>query len=138
VALGNTATTSVDVYLYDSVNKIFPITPKSLALGQSPSQMAVGQVNKSDAYLDIAVTTPSDGTVKLLLGKGDGTFYGVNSFQAGQQPTSIALGDVNGDGNLDIVVTNNLAIGPGTVSVLLGNGGGGFSAPYTFSSGGAN
>src|ERR1035437_8509611 len=40
---------------------------------------------------------------------------------------SVAVGDFNGDGKLDLAVDN--AGSPGTVSVLLGNGDGTFQAP---------
>ncbi len=43
----------------------------------------------------------------------------------GDQPRSLAVADINGDGNLDLVVTNE---NDNIVSVLLGDGSGGFSA----------
>ena len=48
--------------------------------------------------------------------------------------TNPALGDLNGDGRLDLVMPNNCS---GTVSVLLGTAGGGFGAKTDFASGGS-
>jgi hypothetical protein len=64
-----------------------------------------------------------------------GTFGNPASYAAGQQPYAVALADINGDGNLDIVVANRVATG--TVSILFGDGNGGFSAPSTIPTGGA-
>src|SRR5262249_6224277 len=54
------------------------------------------------------------------------SFSAPRNFNSGSNPYSVAVGDFNGDGKLDLATalrnTNN-------VSVLLGNGAGGFSAP---------
>jgi hypothetical protein len=54
----------------------------------------------------------------VLLGNGDGTFQAQNTFAVGSEPQSIAVADLNGDGNPDLVVTN---VWSRTVSVLLGS-----------------
>ena len=78
----------------------------------------------------------SGGGLKLLLGNGDGTF---------QQPPLIVLpagfglhhpaaGDVNNDGNMDVVVTTESQVGrEDTGFVLLGNGNGTFQTPLPIS-----
>ena len=53
-------------------------------------------------------------------------------FATGSGPFSVAIGDVNGDGQPDLVVANADA---NTVSVLLGNGAGGFGAKNDFATG---
>ncbi len=68
--------------------------------------IAAGDFN-GDGVLDLAVTgqsfsNPADGTVTVLLGKGDGTF------QAGSSLETVGFGqivaaDLNGDGKLDLV-----------------------------------
>jgi len=66
----------------------------------------------------------SDGAVAVLAGRGDGTFLLVKGEvydSGGRQAESMAVADVNGDGNLDIMVANQV---PGVVGVLLGNGDG--------------
>ena len=67
----------------------------------------------------------------MLLGNGNGTFQTEHAFPTGLSPDSVAIGDVNGDGIPDLVVTGG-AIG---VSVLLGNGNGTFQAQQTFPTG---
>jgi hypothetical protein len=53
------------------------------------------------------------------------------AYYAGQEPFSVAVGDLNGDGTPDLAV----ASGTSWVSVLLGNGDGTFQAARNFSAG---
>src|SRR5690606_38652189 len=53
------------------------------------------------------------------------------NFFAGASPISLAVGDINGDSDPDIVVANFGSFFVGTVSVLIGNGNGGFTAGTT-------
>ena len=56
------------------------------------------------------------------------------NWPAGPSPRSVAVADFNEDGRLDLAVVNfNTDLG--TVSVLLGNGSGGFAAPVNFATG---
>jgi FG-GAP-like repeat len=49
-----------------------------------------------------------DSTVGVLLGKGDGTFAPQTTYATGFTPFSVAVGDFNGDGILDLAVANDL------------------------------
>ena len=69
--------------------------------------------------------TTVSGTVSVFLGNGDGTFKPQVTYTVGTEPEGIAAADVNGDGKLDLIVTNT-GIDDSTVSVLLGNGDGTF------------
>src|SRR5262249_97265 len=60
---------------------------------------------------------------------GDGTLEAPQKLGEGQGSSSVALGDFNGDGKLDLAVAN---FGNNTVSVLLGNGDGTFQAAQHF------
>jgi len=86
------------------------------------------------AALDLAVANVNSSNVSVLLGNADGTFQAAQNFAAGSSPSSVALGDVDGDGNLDLAVANNVT--PGSVSVLLGNGDGTFQPAQEFGAGG--
>ncbi|MEN8719160.1 MAG: VCBS repeat-containing protein, partial [Oceanococcaceae bacterium] len=58
-----------------------------------------------------------------------GTFEAVTNFGVGDSPRSVTPGDFNGDGDLDLAVANFVIGGTGSVSILLGDGSGGFSSP---------
>jgi hypothetical protein len=58
--------------------------------------------------------------------------FPAGAFNTGPGPVSVAVGDFNRDGILDIVTANSRG---NTVSVLLGNGDGTFQAPRNFAAG---
>jgi len=91
-------------------------------------------------FPDIVVAN-DDGQIGVLLGHGNGQFDGPVVYSpGGSQPTSTIVADLNHDGNLDLIVANNCALGsncgPGAVGVLMGNGNGTFQRAVTYSSGG--
>jgi hypothetical protein len=65
------------------------------------------------------------GTASVLLGNGDGTFQAPQTFGTGVSPTSMAVGDFNGDGRPDFAVSNSFS---NSVSVFTDSGGGNFSS----------
>jgi uncharacterized protein YfaP (DUF2135 family) len=118
-------------------------TPVAYGLGDAGDAVTVGDVNgdgKPDILVAIlggnAMVANSVGGVAVLLNKGDGTFQPAISYPAGPMPESVALGDLNGDGKVDLAVADANLPGPtGSVSVLLGNGDGTFSSPVAFATG---
>ena len=92
--------------------------------------IAVGDFN-GDGIPDMAVVSPvinGSNTVTILLGKGDGTFtQAANSPMTvtGTDPSSIVVGDFNGDDIPDLAVANNNS---DMVTILLGKGDGTFTA----------
>jgi hypothetical protein len=71
----------------------------------------------------LAATDAYGTAVNVLLGNGDGTFKTARAFPTGNYPNSVAVGDINGDGKPDLVVTSSF---DNTASVFLGNGDGTF------------
>jgi FG-GAP-like repeat len=63
---------------------------------------AVADFNR-DHKPDLAISVTTTDSVAVLLGNGDGTFQPAVNYAVGSSPQGIAIGDVNGDGNPDIV-----------------------------------
>src|SRR5215831_17268668 len=102
-----------------------------------PTSVVKGDFNR-DGNLDLVVTGCGDANcitqaaVIVLLGDGSGRFSRGGQFVAGPPnttPDTLASGDFNGDGTPDLAVVNNGVNQFGSVSILLGDGSGGFLAP---------
>jgi VCBS repeat protein len=74
-----------------------------------------------DHKLDIAFLSLVSGqvSIEIALGNGDGTFSATISYPAASNASRVVLGDVNGEGKLDVVV-----ISAGNLQVFLGHGDG--------------
>jgi hypothetical protein len=111
--------------------------PRAFSAGANPWFVAVADFN-GDGLLDLAVANfdpLGSGTVSVLLGNGDGTFQAARNFPVGDKPTSVVVGDFNGDGIPDLAVANYALSGTPSVSVLLGNGNGTFQTARNFAAG---
>jgi hypothetical protein len=99
------------------------------------SGIVSGDFNQ-DGIPDIAAmsqgSTGSDGDVAVFLGNGDGTFRGPVDNVLGTFPVSIAMGDFDGDGILDVATVDYFA---NAAYVSLGNGDGTFKTPVAYAVG---
>jgi hypothetical protein len=100
--------------------------PAKYAVGWEAVSVAAGDFT-GNGILDLVVADLGSSnpylysSVSVLLGNGDGTFQPAQEFAAGISPRSVAVGDFNGDGILDLAVA-----GASGTRVLLGNGDGSF------------
>jgi hypothetical protein len=93
-----------------------------------PNSVALGDLN-GDGKPDLATANSGDytnaNTVSVLLGRGDGSFRAKREYVVGRGPYSLAIGDLNGDGNPDLATSHHGEVA-GTVFVLLNRGDGTF------------
>ena len=132
LAVVNTNSNNVSILLGTGTGSFGPATNFATG-GTAPRYVAVGDFN-GDGILDLAVTNAgSTSNVSILLGTGTGSFGPATSFATGGTfPTSVAVGDFNGDGILDLAVTNTNS---NTVAILLGTGTGSFGPATIFAVG---
>jgi uncharacterized protein (TIGR03437 family) len=91
-----------------------------------PVSVVVADFN-GDSKPDLAIANEGTDNVTVLLGDGKGNFTAVpgsSPIPVGSQPFFLTVGNFNGDLIPDLAVANE---GDNTVTVLLGNGAGGFN-----------
>jgi VCBS repeat protein/S-layer family protein len=101
--------------------------PTNYPVGEAPSAVTSADFN-NDGNLDLAVVNNTPGTVSMLLGNGMGGFASAGDFAVGNAPSDVTAADFNHDGNADLAVAR-AGSSPDNVSVVLGNGTGGFGPP---------
>jgi hypothetical protein len=110
-----------------------PATP--FATGSGAVCVATADLNH-DGKLDLVTANQSAGTMSVLLGNGDGSFQPKIDIYVslGSMPTAVAIGELTGDGDLDLAVTRSH---DGTVYVFRGYGSGWFEVISGYYVGGA-
>ncbi|HTW93234.1 MAG TPA: FG-GAP-like repeat-containing protein [Tepidisphaeraceae bacterium] len=113
----------------------------SFPVGVSPQGLAVGDFN-GDGLQDIAVANFDSNTVSVLMNNssflghpsvaGQGMFLPQQTYAVGINPTSVAIADLDGFGDADIITTN---LGSHSLTVLFGNGNGTFGNPQSINVG---
>ena len=97
----------------------------SYDLDGTPTALAVADLD-GDGFLDVIVANTSgvSGNLSLFRGKGNGTFQISQrvDFPGVIRPAGIAVGDVDQDGMLDLVVTDQPSVGAGSVVIRRGIG----------------
>jgi len=125
LAVANAYSDTVTILLGDGKGGFIPASGSPITVGSGSSAVVTGDFN-DDGIPDLAVANPYSDSVTILLGDGHGGFKqsAGSPFAAGSGPSSLAIGDFNGDGRIDLATANEV---DGTVTILLGDGKGGFT-----------
>jgi hypothetical protein len=121
----NTPVNAVTILLGNGNGSFSLAQNSTFATGSDPWAIVAADFN-GDGKLDLAVANIQGASLTILLGNGDGTFTPAagSPIAVGSGPYTVAVGDLNSDGKMDLVVANQ---NDSTLTILLGNGDGTFT-----------
>src|SRR3984957_1386052 len=76
------------------------VAARTFGTGLEPFSITAADLN-GDGKIDLEVTNYQDGDVSVLLGNGYGAFQTSLNYVAETSPQSVAVGNLNGNGNTD-------------------------------------
>lgn len=123
----------VSVQLGDGTGRFALASGSPMKLAYAPGDIKVGDIN-GDGLIDLGVSRSEHDTVDILLGEGNGKFSPASgsplTVSASKEVNTHGLQflDINEDGKLDIITTNNQQ---NSFATMLGNGRAGFAAGAT-------
>jgi hypothetical protein len=95
------------------LQELLYMTPVSAAVGDLDRD---GDIDAVATYAQWNLSFGPETDVSIILNRGDGTFFNAAVYDCGDYPTSVAIGDLDGDGLNDLAITNRTS---GQVSVLI-------------------
>jgi hypothetical protein len=132
IVVANEQSNNVTILLGDGKGGFTQAKGSPFPAGHDPNDIAIGDFNR-DSKLDLAFANHEEKHLTVLLGNGQGGFTPApnSPFAVEVKPHThgVATGDLNGDGNLDLVTDS---WGNDQVSVLFGDGKGSFNTFGTF------
>jgi len=108
------------------------LSPLTVVAGFQPIDVAIADLN-SDGLPDLAIANsgtpdnPATASLSVLLNNliSPRRFLAATNYATGARSQSVAVGDLNGDRNVDVAVANAGGLGnAGSVSILIQNPGG--------------
>jgi len=133
LAVANAKDNTISVLLGNGDGTFTEASGSPIPVGSFPFFVAIADFD-GNGTADIAASNENDNTVSILLGNGDGTFTNAPGSPIANftyNPGPIIPADFNGDGNVDLAVSNFTPSDPsstlGSVNILLGNGDGTFT-----------
>jgi len=105
------------------------LAPQGIGVEASPNETA--DLN-NDGHTDLVIAAVESNSIWVCLGAGNGTYGTITEIPVGTEPHGVAVLDVDGDGDLDVVNSNNA---DDNLSLHLNNGLGIFAPQIFFDSG---
>ncbi|HYF50534.1 MAG TPA: Calx-beta domain-containing protein [Planctomycetota bacterium] len=128
MAVTNFHSGNASIFFGDGAGRFSEIAGSPYAIGPGTTQIRPGDFN-ADGRIDIAVNSQNSNSLGVLMNLGGGNFSTAGTGSpiiVGNKPVTMAVGDYDGDGKLDIVTSS---LDTGQIALVGGNGDGTFRAP---------
>ncbi|CAF1533631.1 unnamed protein product, partial [Adineta steineri] len=117
IVTANYGTNNIAIFVNNGTGTFATQVPYDAGSSSQPTGVAVGDFN-GDGKNDIVTANYGTNNIAIFVNNGTGTFATQVPYDAGSssQPYSVAVGDFDGDGKIDIVTTNS---GTSNIGVFL-------------------